>query len=338
MTRQSAHIFNTPVDHVKLNLPNYPKKIKHPMDLGTIKTRMLSGHYDNIDAWAADVRLVWTNAMKFNVVNTPVHRKAKEFSEQFEAKFAKIPKFIKPRSKERKRKSSSGPPKDKSGAVIANLESQLEILRKKVEQINKGNEWSSAGTPNRKKDLSKTPLTAKEKRVLRDDIFKLPSDKLGRVVDLISSAMPNGQQGDGDEIVVDFDQLSVSSLRELQLFVRQQLQLLRRRSRMSSKKRSRIVPKAQSPKRPSILESPVPIEPACPVPLQAMVSPNLPTFEPNKNGQEDGSDSDSSSSSDSGSDSDSSVAESKPGRAQSFAALSATFQNPPPPAAYTNGI
>jgi hypothetical protein len=37
-------------------------------------------------------------------------------------------------------------------------------------------------------------LTQKEKQQLKDDIFKLPSHKLGPVVDIISKAMPKTEQ------------------------------------------------------------------------------------------------------------------------------------------------
>merc|ERR1719513_201717 len=37
--------FQTPVDAMKLNIPDYHKIIKHPMDFGTIKKRLDNNYY-----------------------------------------------------------------------------------------------------------------------------------------------------------------------------------------------------------------------------------------------------------------------------------------------------
>ena len=37
--------FHTPVDAKKLNIPDYHKIIKHPMDFGTIKKRLENDYY-----------------------------------------------------------------------------------------------------------------------------------------------------------------------------------------------------------------------------------------------------------------------------------------------------
>jgi Bromodomain len=37
--------FHCPVDAIKLNIPDYHKIIKHPMDFGTIKKRLENNYY-----------------------------------------------------------------------------------------------------------------------------------------------------------------------------------------------------------------------------------------------------------------------------------------------------
>lgn len=54
------------VDWVTMNLPDYPEIIKKPMDLGTIRSRLSSGHYATLSGFADDVQLVWDNAKLFN--------------------------------------------------------------------------------------------------------------------------------------------------------------------------------------------------------------------------------------------------------------------------------
>ena len=49
MNHVQAPPFNTPVDYITLRIPDYPQKIKTPMDLGTIKKNIENGFYINKD-------------------------------------------------------------------------------------------------------------------------------------------------------------------------------------------------------------------------------------------------------------------------------------------------
>lgn len=81
---KNANIFNAPVDPIALDIPSYFQVIKSPMDLGTIKSRLQCGHYSSINQCFEDVRLVFSNAMTFNVPDHYVHRVAKELLVEFE--------------------------------------------------------------------------------------------------------------------------------------------------------------------------------------------------------------------------------------------------------------
>jgi hypothetical protein len=48
MGKHIAAAFCRPVDPVKLNIPDYPLVIKRPMDLGTARDRLRSGHYQTV--------------------------------------------------------------------------------------------------------------------------------------------------------------------------------------------------------------------------------------------------------------------------------------------------
>eukprot|EP00486_Rosalina_sp_Unknown_P002499 CAMPEP_0201566836 /NCGR_PEP_ID=MMETSP0190_2-20130828/6934_1 /ASSEMBLY_ACC=CAM_ASM_000263 /TAXON_ID=37353 /ORGANISM="Rosalina sp." /LENGTH=80 /DNA_ID=CAMNT_0047986091 /DNA_START=142 /DNA_END=381 /DNA_ORIENTATION=+ len=54
-----AEAFLQPVDWEALKLPDYPVIIKKPMDLGTIRSNIENGEYDDAYDFAEDVRLVW---------------------------------------------------------------------------------------------------------------------------------------------------------------------------------------------------------------------------------------------------------------------------------------
>jgi hypothetical protein len=80
--------FLEPVDAVKLNIPDYPKIIKTPMDFGTIRANLENSVYETLDQFAEDMRLVFRNAVQFNTMKENiVHIAARELSGKFEDRF-----------------------------------------------------------------------------------------------------------------------------------------------------------------------------------------------------------------------------------------------------------
>ena len=60
MKRSQGVHFSKPVDWKKMQLFDYPKLIKEPMDLGTVSEQLTkSGHYQRLEHFANDIRLVW---------------------------------------------------------------------------------------------------------------------------------------------------------------------------------------------------------------------------------------------------------------------------------------
>jgi hypothetical protein len=86
MVHKSAFVFLSPVDPVYLEIPDYFDVIKNPMDLGTIQARLDKDHYvdDDPDAYAADIRLVFANAMTYNKEGDVVYKMARTMSKFFE--------------------------------------------------------------------------------------------------------------------------------------------------------------------------------------------------------------------------------------------------------------
>lgn len=58
--------FLTPVDPVKLNIPDYFDIIKQPMDLGTIKRMLATSEIKSREEFVDKVRLVFDNAILYN--------------------------------------------------------------------------------------------------------------------------------------------------------------------------------------------------------------------------------------------------------------------------------
>lgn len=83
--------FMEPVDWVKLQIPDYPKIIKHPLDIGTVRQKLESNEYDNAAQFEADIRLVIRNCYTFNPVGTPVHAMGSRMEKLFNNKWAQLP-------------------------------------------------------------------------------------------------------------------------------------------------------------------------------------------------------------------------------------------------------
>ena len=88
LRHKHAAWFADPVDPVGMGIPHYAEIIKTPMDFGTIKGKYKGGRYASAEAFAADVRLVFSNATTFNKgADEPVHVAAVQLGAKFEERF-----------------------------------------------------------------------------------------------------------------------------------------------------------------------------------------------------------------------------------------------------------
>jgi ankyrin repeat protein len=67
MNHRSAGPFLRPVDPVVLGIPDYFTVIKEPMDLGTVKTRLMGGYYPSAQQFEEAVCLVFSNATTWSL-------------------------------------------------------------------------------------------------------------------------------------------------------------------------------------------------------------------------------------------------------------------------------
>lgn len=77
-------IFNTPVDPIALNLHDYEQRVRVPMDLGTVKSRLEEGAYSSLADCAHDMTLVFENAIRYNPEGNPVHMLARALLDELE--------------------------------------------------------------------------------------------------------------------------------------------------------------------------------------------------------------------------------------------------------------
>ncbi|KAJ3117397.1 Transcriptional activator spt7 [Physocladia obscura] len=59
----------------KKDVPDYYDVIKNPMDLGTMTKKLHAFEYMSKDEFAADLLLIWTNCLTFNVIPESIYRK-----------------------------------------------------------------------------------------------------------------------------------------------------------------------------------------------------------------------------------------------------------------------
>ena len=85
----AAEPFLKPVDWKAWGLEDYPKVVKTPMDLGTVKAKLEKGDYSSAKEFRHDTNLVWTNCMTYNADGSDYYMLASTLKKIFEEKYAK---------------------------------------------------------------------------------------------------------------------------------------------------------------------------------------------------------------------------------------------------------
>uniref|UniRef100_F1MMU3 Bromodomain-containing protein 2 n=3 Tax=Artiodactyla TaxID=91561 RepID=F1MMU3_BOVIN len=109
---QFAWPFYQPVDAIKLNLPDYHKIIKNPMDMGTIKKRLENNYYWSASECMQDFNTMFTNCYIYNKPTDDIVLMAQALEKIFLQKVAQMPQeeveLLPPAPKGKGRKPASG--------------------------------------------------------------------------------------------------------------------------------------------------------------------------------------------------------------------------------------
>ncbi|XP_017665694.1 PREDICTED: bromodomain-containing protein 3 [Lepidothrix coronata] len=109
---QFAWPFYQPVDAIKLNLPDYHKIIKNPMDMGTIKKRLEHNYYWSASECMQDFNTMFTNCYIYNKPTDDIVLMAQALEKIFLQKVAQMPQeeveLLPPIPKGKGRKPSAG--------------------------------------------------------------------------------------------------------------------------------------------------------------------------------------------------------------------------------------
>lgn len=242
-----AHPFYEPVDWVKLEIPAYPRMIKKPMDLSTIKKKLEGGEYATAEKFHDDFKLMIRNCFQFNPTDTPVNNAGHELDRLFDEKWKNLPSLVPLEdSEEEEEEEDEG---SEEHDRIADLESQIESMNRALEDLKKNKvkekkekkkekrekpapvastskptaKQTKAAPPpgrkNKKKPISDDDvLSFEQKKDLSDTISKLDGAKLERVIQIIHEGVPEIRDST-EEIELEIDQLPAAVLTKLYNFV-----------------------------------------------------------------------------------------------------------------------
>jgi hypothetical protein len=91
--------FKQPVNPVVDNVPNYFDVVKRPMDLNTIRTKMINGAYKTAVEFEADVRLIFQNCYEYWTQDDPIWKTCQEFENYFETQWAERHEYKGPKNR-----------------------------------------------------------------------------------------------------------------------------------------------------------------------------------------------------------------------------------------------
>ncbi|KAI4342207.1 hypothetical protein MLD38_026857 [Melastoma candidum] len=81
-------VFSEPVNPEEL--PDYDEVIEHPMDFGTVRKKLDSGAYLNLEQFEKDISLISSNAMQYNAQSTIYFRQARAIEELAKKNFEEL--------------------------------------------------------------------------------------------------------------------------------------------------------------------------------------------------------------------------------------------------------
>jgi len=163
MSHPYSWVFSKPVDPVALNIPDYFTIISHPMDFGTIKTKLERNIYLGTEEFADDVRLTFSNAMKYNPPSNDVHLMAKELCKIFDRKWKDLVRKL--NCEDEHSKSEAETIKETSGRSLHTMHS-----RHKESWPNKTRVSEKKGIP---KSISLASKDARVRVIFNDTIYFL---------------------------------------------------------------------------------------------------------------------------------------------------------------------
>jgi bromodomain-containing factor 1 len=153
------------VDWVKLGIPDYPKIVKKPMDLSTMRSKLDGGAYSTAEKFRDDLKLIINNCFLYNPPGTPVHQAGTELKKLFEEKWKGLPPLEEDEEEEEESDSEDERARARASfrmpcsiplicflVTIAAMESQIETMRNSISALK--NQKEKKSKKSKKKDAS----------------------------------------------------------------------------------------------------------------------------------------------------------------------------------------
>lgn len=189
-----AYPFLQPVDWKTLGIPDYPKIVRNPMDIGTIEKYLMSYLYSSLDEFAADMRLVFKNAKRYNLDGSDIHKMASDLEVQFESRWADMIK-------------TKGTKRPGEEPVTYNQQASVGVQDPMEYNQPRSNARDSG-------------VSDEDRRTLGNKINQLTGEQLGQLIDVVKDECPKSYaQFSDDECEIDIDSLNRSDFDRLMGFV-----------------------------------------------------------------------------------------------------------------------
>uniref|UniRef100_K3YHD9 Bromo domain-containing protein n=1 Tax=Setaria italica TaxID=4555 RepID=K3YHD9_SETIT len=199
--------FNSPVDVEGLKLHDYRAIIRSPMDLGTVKHNLAAGRYPSHEAFADDVRLTFNNALRYNPPDHHVHRYAGSLLATFEGLYKEAVSWF----------DQQRPPIEPP-MPLPDLPAPLQHLPVSV-PVQAPPRIGGGRRPKPKaREPNKREMDEEEKQKLRVEIENLPEEKMLNVLQIVQKRNSDPALT-GEVVELDFDELDIETLWELDRFV-----------------------------------------------------------------------------------------------------------------------
>ncbi|XP_031741532.1 transcription factor GTE1 isoform X2 [Cucumis sativus] len=213
--------FMQPVDVEGLGLHDYYEVIDKPMDFSTIKNQMEAKDgtgYKNVREICSDVRLVFKNAMKYNDERSDVHVMAKTLLAKFEEKWLQLlPKV----TEEEKRRE------DEEAEALLDMQLAQEAAQAKMARDISNEIYEVDMQLEELRELvvqNCRKISTEEKRKLGAALTKLSPEDISKALEIVAENNPSFQ-ATAEEVDLDIDAQSESTLWRLKFFVKDALEV-----------------------------------------------------------------------------------------------------------------
>ncbi|KAK7380748.1 hypothetical protein VNO78_33265 [Psophocarpus tetragonolobus] len=213
--------FMQPVDVEGLGLHDYFEVIDKPMDFSTIKNQMEAKDgtgYKHVREICADVRLVFKNAMKYNDERSDVHVMAKTLLSKFEEKWLQLlPKVTEEETRREEEEAEA-----QLALQVAQEAAQAKMARDLSNELYEVDVILEELREMVVKRFRK--MSTEEKRKLGDALTRLSPEDLSKALEIVAQNNPSFQ-ATAEEVDLDMDAQSESTLWRLKFFVKEALEM-----------------------------------------------------------------------------------------------------------------